>query len=109
VEEIMHNAIRRGTPGLVVLGLLATSVSTTPSRVEVLSRADAAVVQDSAPQKCCFTNPRHAGTCEVTPAKDETCGSILGYLNNPNSLGKTYCSNTTIRGGWTSAACEPRK
>jgi hypothetical protein len=104
----MRIAIRRGARGLTVLGLLAASASTT-SRVEARPCADAALVQDSPRQKCCFTNPRHAGVCEVTPAKGETCGSILAYLNNPNSLGKTYCGNTTIRGGWQSVACESKK
>lgn len=56
---------------------------------------------------CCFTNPRHAGTCEVAPGKDETCASILEYLNSPQSQGKDYCSRTTLRGGWTLVPCEP--
>jgi len=60
-------------------------------------------VQQSA---CCFENPRYSGTCEVTPGEDETCGSILSYLNNPNSMGKGYCGNTNIRGGWSQVACE---
>lgn len=55
---------------------------------------------------CCFENPRYSGTCEVTPDEDESCGSILGYLNNPNSVGKDYCGNTTVRGGWTKVSCE---
>ena len=69
----------------------------------------AVVAQASAPAKCCFTNPRYAGTCEVEPAKDESCGQILGYLNNPMSQGKSYCGNTTLRGGWTSVACTPKQ
>ncbi len=55
---------------------------------------------------CCFENPRYSGTCEATPGEDESCGSILGYLNNPNSVGKDYCGNTTIRGGWSKVECE---
>ena len=55
---------------------------------------------------CCFENPRFTGTCEVTPGEDESCGSILGYLNNPNSVGKMYCGNTKVRGGWTQVSCE---
>jgi hypothetical protein len=57
--------------------------------------------------KCCFTNPGHSGVCEVTPAKDETCATILTYLNTPNSVGKGYCAGTNIRGGWQSATCKP--
>ena len=57
-------------------------------------------------EPCCFENPRYSGTCQVTPGPEETCGDILAYLNNPNSVGKTYCGNTKIRGGWSSVACE---
>ena len=55
---------------------------------------------------CCFENPRYSGTCQVTPGPEETCGDILGYLNNPNSVGKNYCGNTKVRGGWASVSCE---
>ena len=55
---------------------------------------------------CCFENPRYSGTCQVTPGPEETCGDILGYLNNPNGVGKNYCGNTKVRGGWTSVSCE---
>jgi hypothetical protein len=55
---------------------------------------------------CCFENPRYSGTCEATPGENESCGSILSYLNNPNSVGKDYCGNTTIRGGWSQVECE---
>jgi hypothetical protein len=69
----------------------------------------AAPAQEPHPPKCCFANPGFSGTCEVEPAKDETCASILGYLNNPMSQGKSYCGNTTLRGGWTSVACAPKQ
>ena len=54
---------------------------------------------------CCFTNPRYAGVCVVRPAADETCGTILAYLNDVNTAGKTYCNNTDIRGGWEWVLC----
>jgi len=54
---------------------------------------------------CCFTNTRFNGVCQVTPAGGETCGSILAYLNNPNGVGKNYCGNTQVRGGWTQVDC----
>jgi hypothetical protein len=59
-----------------------------------------------AKEPCCFTNSRYTGVCQVTPAEDESCGSILVYLNNPNSSGKGYCGGTSIRGGWQQASCE---
>jgi hypothetical protein len=37
---------------------------------------------------------------------DETCASILEYLNNPRSVGKTYCNSTDVRGGWEPVVCE---
>jgi len=55
---------------------------------------------------CCFENPRYSGTCQVTPGEGESCASILAYLNNPNSVGKNYCGNTKVRGGWTQVSCE---
>ena len=55
---------------------------------------------------CCFENPRYSGTCQVTPGPEETCGDILGYLNNPNGVGKNYCGNTKVRGGWSTVSCE---
>jgi len=55
---------------------------------------------------CCFVNPRYSGACQVEPSDDETCASILAYLNNPSSSGKSYCSNTEIRQGWTRAKCK---
>ena len=57
-------------------------------------------------EPCCFENPRFSGTCQVTPGPEETCGDILGYLNNPNSVGKSYCGNTKVRGGWATVSCE---
>jgi hypothetical protein len=57
---------------------------------------------------CCFTNPRYAGVCGVQPTGDETCRSILAYLNMPDSGGKVYCEATTIRGGWARVACATR-
>lgn len=55
---------------------------------------------------CCFTNPRFTGVCEVTTGPDETCSDVLAYLNNQESVGKTYCGNTTIRGGWAQVECD---
>jgi hypothetical protein len=67
----------------------------------------AAGAQDLRPP-CCFENSRYVGVCEVSPGQDETCASILEYLNNPQSTGKSYCNSTNIRGGWKSVPCEPK-
>ncbi|MGH9322399.1 MAG: hypothetical protein ACRD3V_21250 [Vicinamibacteria bacterium] len=55
---------------------------------------------------CCFTNPGYAGTCKVVPAEDETCASILAYLNDPMAEGKSYCGGATVRRGRTEVSCE---
>ncbi len=56
-------------------------------------------------EPCCFANERYDGVCTVVPGEGETCGSILGYLNNPMSTGKSYCGSTQIRGGWSQVDC----
>jgi hypothetical protein len=56
--------------------------------------------------KCCFSNPRYTGVCQVTTGPDESCSDVLAYLNNQASVGKTYCGNTKVRGGWAQVACE---
>ncbi len=62
---------------------------------------------EAAGSPCCFSNPRFAGVCEVTPGEGETCASILAYLNNQSSTGKSYCGGTTVRGGWQQVECSP--
>ena len=59
----------------------------------------------AAPTPCCFTNERFAGECRVIPGDNESCGSILAYLNDPTSTGKTYCDRTTLRGDWIEVSC----
>jgi hypothetical protein len=80
----------------VVLAL----ISAAPVRVPATPQAE----KERKP--CCFKNPGYAGICKVQPAQEETCASILAYLNNPMAEGKSYCGGTTIRGGWTEVPCE---
>ena len=86
-------------PGLIgpAVALMAAAGGPTP---EVATSA-APVARPA----CCYTNPQYSGVCVVQPAKDESCGSIRNYLNNPQSQGKTYCGNTSIRGGWRQVKC----
>ena len=58
---------------------------------------------------CCYTNPQYAGGCTATPGAGETCASILAFLNDPRSLGKSYCDNTNVRGGWKRVKCSASK
>jgi hypothetical protein len=60
-------------------------------------------------EPCCFANGSYKGICKVIPGKGETCKSILAYLNNPMSGGKSYCRGTAIRGGWVRVDCKTGK
>ena len=76
----------------------------------VLTVAVAAIMPARAadtPSPCCFTNEQFAGVCRVVPGEDESCDSILAYLNNHNSTGKSYCDRTNVRGGWVQVSCKP--
>lgn len=59
--------------------------------------------------RCCFANPRFSGICVVVPGPEETCATVLAYLNNPMSTGKTYCGGTDIRGGWRQVQCPSQR
>ena len=106
----MFNANVRRAVTVAAGVLLAASVGGSERRDGPKARAGAmaVVVLADAPAHCCFTNPRYVGTCDVQPATDETCASILDYLNNPQSQGKTYCGNTSVRGDWKAASCETK-
>ena len=59
----------------------------------------------AADEQCCLNNYRFAGGCMVVARGSETCASVLSYLNNFDSVGKNFCGNTTIRGGWSLGTC----
>ena len=88
---------------LVVLTLATVALAGSLIHQLTADTGDGAAA-DSGP--CCFTNPRYTGVCQVVPSGDETCASILAYLNNPNATGKAYCGGTTVRGGWQQVSCE---
>jgi hypothetical protein len=63
--------------------------------------------EDPSPRAdCCFTNRAFTGVCRVKPGENETCATILAYLNDPRSQGRSYCGGTTIRSGWQQVSCE---
>jgi len=66
----------------------------------------AAEQTQEAAKECCFARKGYQGTCKVTPAEDETCSSILKYLNTPRTVGKTYCGASKLRGGWVMVDCK---
>ena len=106
---MLHRPARLAGALVVALALAATFGPSTPSSdaSPLACPVQAADGKDPRPH-CCFTNSRYVGTCEVEPSKDETCASILEYLNNPQSQGKNFCGNTTVRGGWKQVPCEPK-
>ncbi len=94
----------RRHPRVVLTGVLLCLVG---GAIMLLAGADSRAAANPA-QKCCFTNQRYTGVCEVVPGDDETCAGVLAYLNNPNSVGKGYCGNTAVRGGWAQVACDKK-
>jgi hypothetical protein len=95
----MKRLLAAGLGGAVAVAVLAGAllVAAAPTRA-----ADP-------PKPCCFTNDQYSGTCKLVPGEGETCQSILAYLNNPMSTGKTYCGGTTVRGGWSLVSCDKAK
>jgi hypothetical protein len=85
-------------PAAIAAGAFLALTAATPV-------APASSAAESPAPACCFKNPRVTGTCEVRPAEGETCASILAYLNQAQSVGKSYCGNTEIRGGWEQVSC----
>lgn len=71
----------------------------------LLAALAAAPAVSSAAEPCCFANFRFAGGCMVVPSGSETCQSVLDYLNRFDTVGRSYCGNTTVRGGWTLTQC----
>ena len=106
VSELLGNSITIEAESVFPIraGLAGTTPVSTPVPTPSPSPSPSPTPDPSAP--CCYTNPSWAGVCEVRPTGDETCASILDYLNHPRSVGKTYCNNTDIRGGWEPVVCE---
>jgi hypothetical protein len=105
--------IRTFAIAAAVVGL-SCGIARTASAAEVgpdsgCTSARATTAATEAKPPCCFSNPSYSGTCQVNPGEGETCATILSYLNTPLSTGKSYCSNTDVRGGWKQETCEKEK
>jgi hypothetical protein len=93
--------------GLIAAAVFAAALPPATAGEKKGPPAGDAAAQDPSPREdCCFNNRAFSGVCVVKPAEDETCATILAYLNNPRSQGKDYCGKTAIRGGWQQTACE---
>ena len=64
------------------------------------------VQQGDGSTRCCLNNFRFAGTCEVAVGGGGSCYDVVSYLNNFQSVGRTYCGGTLVRGGWTQVRCQ---
>jgi hypothetical protein len=92
-----------------------TSISPRPTRRLLLSAALVALCVSLAPAEadadtklCCFNNWRFSGSCVEQIEVNQSCGDILGVLNNPMSAAHRYCGGSTIRGGWAGVECGSR-
>ncbi len=73
--------------------------------VAVMTVVFVAPAEVHADESCCLNNYRFAGGCMVVARGQETCQDVISYLNNFNSVGKYYCDNTMVRGGWSLSDC----
>jgi ketosteroid isomerase-like protein len=73
--------------------------------VAIMTVVFVAPAEVRADESCCLNNFRFAGGCMVVARGQETCQDVIAYLNNFNSVGKYYCDNTMVRGGWTLSDC----
>lgn len=73
--------------------------------VAVMTVVFVAPTEVRADERCCLNNYRFAGGCMVVARGQETCQDVISYLNNFNSVGKYYCDNTMVRGGWSLSDC----
>ena len=96
----------RRLAGRIAAVLAAALFLSVPARGHVRNESSGGpTAADAGRRPCCYTNPQYSGPCAVQPVEGETCASILAYLNNPTSQGKTYCNNTNIKGGWKRVKC----
>ena len=104
-------SMRKNLVWSLLLALLLTIAGTAQASdgsADSNEKASAAT-SEPAPQAkespCCFSRAGYDGICVVTPGNEETCDSILQYLNSPGTVGKTYCGGSDFRGGWQKVKC----
>jgi hypothetical protein len=101
----MNRSIRASLGTVAGVALLASMVGGPASNAGAQNRSGS-VQQANRTDRCCYNNFRFSGTCVVTIGERETCSDPLAYLNNFQSVGRQYCGNTTIRGGWSLVSCD---
>lgn len=97
---MLHLIMKRSSCRAAGAGIaLALTAATAPAQTVSgqVERSDAG--------RCCLSNFRYSGICEARVPPGESCGEVLSYLNNFQAVGRQYCGNTIIRGGWTLVSC----
>jgi hypothetical protein len=107
-----HTGLKPGTACLATIVVAGWALALAAGTANEEAHSGACPAVAAAPQEpspradCCFTNRSFSGVCRVKPAEDETCATILAYLNDPRSQGRAYCGATTIRTGWQQVPCD---
>jgi hypothetical protein len=94
---VNRRTIRLASAALLALAALAIFA--------VRTRSNPAAEGSGRTVTCELSNPAYSGWCRVTEklargaSPGRVCEGVLACLNDPRCV-KTYCSATTIRGGW---------
>lgn len=98
------------TASLALAALLAAVM--VPSRAAGQDETPAGTRQAAAKATCLFTHPAYSGKCTQTievaegSTANEACSVVLDCLNDVRCT-KTYCSATSLRGGWRLESAVP--
>lgn len=96
---MLHLIVKRSSRRAIAAGIVLLAAAA------VGAQTVSGQVQKGEGGRCCLTNFRYSGICEVRVGSGESCGDALSYLNNFQSAGQAYCGNSIIRGGWTLVRC----
>ncbi len=89
-----------------------SALAARPAAVGQAAAADG-TAQAAAKASCVFTHPAFSGKCTENvdvaenSSADEACSVILECLNDVRCT-KTYCSATSLRGGWKLETASPK-
>lgn len=92
--------------------VLASALAARPAAVGQAVAADG-TAPAAAKASCVFTHPAFSGKCTENvdvaenSSADTACSLILDCLNDVRCT-KTYCSATTLRGGWKLETASPK-
>lgn len=90
----------------IVVAAAAASLVSLAGAKDGASRTESPTPSSSRTVVCAMSNPGYSGWCrqnvDVPAGKSgrAACASVVGCLNDPQCIVKTYCNATPIRGGW---------